>query len=147
MFGAIVCPKCNTARGVKLPSKTAHCPKCGHSIDVVRAKIYYETDSSEDLAEAVRALAEKLAVDVEDHPKKKRRKSRTIKKGAAKVRMNEEDLRAVFVKLTERSASFDRQELFEALRISNKEEQEKTLEKLLASGMIFEPEPGRFKSA
>jgi hypothetical protein len=149
MFGAIVCPKCNTARGIRIPTKTARCVKCGHSIDVMKAKVYFETDSQEELADAVRALAEKLAVDIEEPPanKKRRRRAAVKKKIAVKVRMNEEDLRAALTTLTERSPIFSRQELFEALHITNKEEQEKALEKLLASGMIFEPQPGRFKSA
>jgi hypothetical protein len=146
MFGAIVCPKCNTARGVRLPSKTARCPKCGHSIDVTKAKLYFETDSQEELVEAVRALSVRLATDIEERPRPRRRR-KAAKAVVAKARMNEEDVRAALAALTERSATFSRQELFETLHITKKDEQERTLDRLLASGLLFEPRPGRFKSA
>jgi predicted RNA-binding Zn-ribbon protein involved in translation (DUF1610 family) len=45
MFGVIVCPSCNRARGVDLSAAAVVCPSCGKKMNVGRAKVYFKTDS------------------------------------------------------------------------------------------------------
>ncbi|HVO77858.1 MAG TPA: DUF1922 domain-containing protein, partial [Methanomassiliicoccales archaeon] len=60
MFGVVVCPKCKKARGVVLGSARAKCPRCGHSIDLSKARVFYKTEKQAELAEAVKKMNDRL---------------------------------------------------------------------------------------
>ena len=58
MYGVVICPRCNQARGVDLDSRTATCPRCGNRIDLRRARCYARVEDKRQLPEAVRRVSE-----------------------------------------------------------------------------------------
>jgi len=58
MYGVVICPRCNQARGVDLGSRTASCPRCGNRIDLRKAYVYARVDDQRLLPEAVRRVSE-----------------------------------------------------------------------------------------
>ena len=52
-FGVIVCPKCRTAKGVSLSSKTTRCTRCNKVIHLDKVKILYKTNSEQKLRQAI----------------------------------------------------------------------------------------------
>jgi DNA replicative helicase MCM subunit Mcm2 (Cdc46/Mcm family) len=152
MFGVIVCPGCNRARGVDISTAATVCPSCGKKIDVRKAKVYFKTDSESELAEAVRRMSERLAVDVESSPpvrKKKKKLSFHEELGAQakRVKGSEERLRFVTKSLTNELGKFGADDLALVVKNLGETDVEDLIEKMLSSGIIFEPEPGKYRSA
>jgi hypothetical protein len=52
-FGVVLCPKCKTAKGIVLGSKTTTCTRCEKRINLKNARIIVEVDSESELAKAV----------------------------------------------------------------------------------------------
>jgi hypothetical protein len=52
-FGVIVCPRCKRAKGVDLSCRTTKCSRCGRILKLEVLKIFYRTDSSEKLRQAI----------------------------------------------------------------------------------------------
>ncbi len=52
-FGVIVCPNCKKVKGVELSRKTTKCPRCGKVLRLENLKIFYKTDSQEELQQAI----------------------------------------------------------------------------------------------
>ncbi|MGD0056967.1 MAG: DUF1922 domain-containing protein [Methanomassiliicoccales archaeon] len=151
MFGVIVCPGCNHARGVDLSAAAAVCPSCGKKIKVGKAKIYFKTDSERELAEAVRKMSERLAVEVESAPPAKKKRKRLsfheeLGARAKKLKGNEDRLRFVAESLTCELGKFDVQDLALVVRDFDEGDAKELIEKMLTSGIIFEPEPGKYRS-
>ena len=67
MFGVIICPRCNRARGVDLSVKTSKCPGCGLHSEVDRMHTYFQTDNELELAEAVRRTSSRMQHSIEDY--------------------------------------------------------------------------------
>ena len=59
-LGVIVCPQCKHAKGFNLSSKTTRCGSCGKTIRLDKCKIFYETDSQEQLRNAIGMVNAKL---------------------------------------------------------------------------------------
>jgi len=59
-YGVVVCPNCKLVKGVDLTKKTSRCPRCGHTLVLSKVKIFYRTDSPEDLRKAIGLLNAKL---------------------------------------------------------------------------------------
>ncbi|MFA5102454.1 MAG: hypothetical protein WC525_04825 [Candidatus Thermoplasmatota archaeon] len=55
-FGVIVCPKCKQVKAVQLSSKTTKCIRCGTILTLKKLKIFYETDSQEQLRQMIGVL-------------------------------------------------------------------------------------------
>jgi hypothetical protein len=147
MFGVIICPKCHRARGVKLPSKTAICVHCGHSIDVQKARVYFRTESEVELRRGVQRMTERLATSIEDYPAERKGKVRKERGDMApKAKLSEESLRSAAHQLTEEKGDFGLEELKEALGLSSDEEARKLLDRLRSDGLVFEHRADRFKS-
>jgi len=147
MFGVIICPKCHKARGVKLPSKTALCVHCGHSIDVLKARVYFRTESEEELARGVQKMTERLATNIEDYPAERKRRARKDGgAGAVRARLTQDSLRVAARKLTEEKGDFGVGDLREALMLPSDEEAQKALDALRSGGMVFEHKADRFKA-
>ena len=152
MFGVIVCPKCNRARGVDLSVAAATCSSCGKKISVGKAKVYFKTESESELAEAVRRMSERLAVDVESAPHARKKKRRRLSfheelgARAKKLKGSEDRLRFVAENLTSELGAFSVQDLAMVVRCYDEADAEELIEKMLSSGIIFEPEPGKYRS-
>jgi hypothetical protein len=52
-LGVIVCPKCKQVKGVNLSFKTTTCVRCGKKLPLRSLKIFYQTDSQEQLTQAI----------------------------------------------------------------------------------------------
>jgi len=52
-FGVIVCPNCKKVKCVELSCKTTKCPRCGKVLRLENLKIFYKTDSQEELQQAI----------------------------------------------------------------------------------------------
>jgi len=52
-FGVIVCHSCKKVKGVDLSCKTTKCPWCGKILRLENLKIFYKTDSQEELQQAI----------------------------------------------------------------------------------------------
>jgi Zn ribbon nucleic-acid-binding protein len=59
-FGVIVCPQCNQVKGMDLSTKTTKCIRCGKTFQMKKLKIFYETESQEQLRKAIGLLNAKL---------------------------------------------------------------------------------------
>lgn len=55
-FGVIACPQCRHAKGVNLTTKTTKCTHCGKTLKLKTLIIFYETDSLQQLRQAVGVL-------------------------------------------------------------------------------------------
>ena len=67
MFGVIICPRCNRARGVDLSVKISKCPGCGLHSEVDRMRTFFQTDNELELAEAVRRTNSRMQHSIEDY--------------------------------------------------------------------------------
>jgi len=59
-LGVIVCPQCKQVKGVNLCFKTTKCAGCGKMLSLEKMKIYYETESQEQLRQAIGLLNAEL---------------------------------------------------------------------------------------
>lgn len=62
-YGIIVCPACKQVKGLDLSSKTTKCIRCGKTLLLKQLKIFYKTDSQEQLRQAIGQLNAKLDKD------------------------------------------------------------------------------------
>ena len=52
-LGVIVCPKCKKVKGVDLSCKTTKCLQCGKVLTIDKLKIFYKTDSQQELQQVI----------------------------------------------------------------------------------------------
>jgi hypothetical protein len=145
MFGVVVCPKCNRARGVKLGSARAKCTHCGHSIDLAKARIFYKTESQAQLAEGVKRMMERIAtqgLDADAEIARKRKPSSIEKKAGRKAGA---DPLAIAAELSSLHGTFDLNNFREAFGSPSDEEALFQIERLLNEGELLEPRPGRYR--
>jgi len=147
MFGVVVCPKCKKARGVVLGSARARCPRCGRSIDLSKARVFYKTDSQTELAEAVKKMMDRLSEGIEEIDVERKRKGRIPAKKETSKRRTEESLLAAAKELTVRLGSSGVEDLAASLDIKDAEEASKLIDAMLAYGLLLEPRPGRYRAA
>ncbi len=148
MFGVVVCPKCHRARGADLSNLTTRCAHCNHLIDLSKARVYARTDSKDKLAEAVRRIAEKMAVNIEDYPAERKRPTRAHqpeKKLRRADSLNLEELRTLASELNQGKDHFEAEDVKSVLRLKSDDDAHQLLEKMLERGIIFEPQTGRFR--
>jgi len=146
MFAVVVCRNCKRARGVILGSARAKCPRCGHSINLSRAKVFYRTESQAELAEAVKKMNDRLGEGIEDIDVERKRR-RSVTKKETRTRRTEDSLTAAATGLTSRLGTFGTDDLAKELGIKNEEEASKIVEAMLAQGLLTEPRPGRYRAA
>jgi len=146
MFGVVVCPKCKKARGVVLGSARAKCPRCGHSIDLSKARVFYKTEKQAELAEAVKKMNDRLSEGIEDIDVERKRR-RSVTKKETKARRTEDSLVALAKELTESSGSFSLEDFARGLELKDEEEASRLVEAMLAQGLLVEPRPGRYRAA
>ncbi len=143
MFGVIVCPHCTLVLGADLDMARVTCPRCGGKVNVRKAKVYFRTDSSKELAEAVRQVGERLIYDIERPaaPEVPRLPVKTS------IRAEETPLWTLALRLTEEVEEFSREDLRTALGDANEAEVEGILSNLLKDGIIYEATAGRYRPA
>lgn len=149
MFGVIVCPKCHKVKGVDLSVERSKCTRCGFSIDVGKAKVYYKTERRGELSEAVRQKEKEIVtrfedgelvrtfdVDVKEELKKEEKASPPVN--------TEEGLRQVVKDISDEKGEFSINQLKKELGLGE-EELEDMVEKMLRSGLIYEPRTGKYR--
>ncbi len=52
-LGVIVCPKCKKVKGVDLSCKTTRCPRCSKVLTIDKLKIFYKTESQQELQQTI----------------------------------------------------------------------------------------------
>ncbi len=149
MFGVVVCPRCHRARGADLSNRTTGCAHCGHIIDLSKARVYARTDSKEKLAEAVRRMTEKLAVNIEDYPAERKRPAARAPQQEKRPKradsLNLEELRSLAIELNRGKAHFDAEDIKSHLGLVSDDDAHRLIEKMLDRGIIFEPQTGLFR--
>lgn len=144
MYGVVVCPHCTLVQGADLSMARVSCPRCGGKIDVRRAKVYFSTDSPQELGEAVRQVGEQLVYDIEA-PEAKRRKVR-VKVSKTTPALDEASLRQVVESLSASKGEFGRDDLGKALQIGRERELDRLIARMLAAGLMAEAGEGRYRA-
>ncbi|MFP4170028.1 MAG: hypothetical protein ACLFUV_03265 [Methanomassiliicoccales archaeon] len=145
MFGVIVCPRCHTVRGVDLSSRSGSCPRCGHQIDVTRAKVYFRTDSQKELATAVRQKAEEIAVTLDDPLGVEEIRERMEGPERESADMRRERVHRTAVRLTKEQGSFTVEGLMGELGM-DRQQTERMMEDMIQNGLVYQPREGIYKA-
>ena len=142
MLGVIVCPRCTLVQGADLSAARVTCPRCGAKIDVKRAKVYFSTDSPQELAEGVRMVGAQLFYDIEDVTAA----PPAMPQPRPGLPNDEQSMRALAVRLSE-NGDFSKEDVQKELRWGDEEAIERLLARMLDAGIIFESSPGRYRPA
>jgi hypothetical protein len=148
MFGVIICPRCNRARGVDLSVKTSKCPGCGHHSEVDRMRIYFQTDNEQELAEAVRRTSSRMQHSIEDYGEDvilARQATEEQRKKTKNQSLDFDGMVMIAHAITSESG-FGLDELKDALiKEGYDQDPAKIASVMLNEGIVYEPRPGRFK--
>ena len=148
MYGVIICPKCNRARGADLSAKTSKCPGCGVHSEVDRMRIYFQTENEQELAEAVRRVGTRMQHSIEDYGDDVIMARKATEEQRKKVKNQSLDFDGmVFIARSIVSENgFGLDELKDALVGEGYDvDVAKIAAVMLNEGIIYEPRPGRFK--
>ena len=148
MFGVIICPKCNRARGVDLSVKTSKCPGCGLHSEVDRMRTYFQTDNEQELAELVRRTSSRMQHSIEDYgddvvlarqaTEEQRKKTRNLSLDF--------DGMVMIARSLSSEPGFGLDDLKEALTREGYDlDPAKIASVMLNEGIVYEPKPGRFR--
>ena len=139
MYGVIICPRCSTVQGADLSHARVSCVRCQSKIDVSRAKVYFSTDSPQELADAVRRLAERKRGREVPFPAPR---GTTDGGGAG----NLEELEATIGALGREKGKMTVQDISDALGLKGVALDD-MIGRLLAAGIIYETGPGTYRAA
>ncbi len=146
-YGVIVCPKCGMAKGVESARKTTTC-NCGREIDLAKMKLMFQTDSPKELAESVGKANAALRGGGQMPTERKRRKDPyyVIAEAAKPVKDPLERMRLVAKGLSELGPDFGLEELRKVAAILGRDSPEDMLARLKEHNLVYESEPGRYRS-
>jgi hypothetical protein len=148
MFGVIICPKCNRARGVDLSVKTSKCPGCGLHSEVDRMRTYFQTDNQQELAELVRRTSSRMQHSIEDYGDDVILARQATEEQRKKTRNQSLDFDGMLMIARSLSSEqgFGLDELKEALTREGYDlDPAKIATVMLNEGIVYEPKPGRFR--
>jgi len=147
MFGVIICPKCNRARGVDLSVKTSKCPGCGLHSEVDRMRTYFQTDNEQELAELVRRTSSRMQHSIEDYGDDVILARQATEEQRKKTRNLSLDFDGmVMIARSLSSVGFGLDDLKEALTKEGYDlDPAKIASVMLNEGIVYEPKPGRFR--
>jgi hypothetical protein len=148
MFGVIICPRCNRARGVDLSVKTSKCPGCGLHSEVDRMHIYFQTDNELELAEAVRRVGTRMQHSIEDYGDDVvlARQATEEQRKRSKNQSLDFDGMVVVARSLDSESGFGLEELKEALTKEGYDlDPARIASVMLNEGIVYEPRPGRFR--
>ncbi len=148
-YGLIVCPRCGKARGVETVRKTVTC-QCGRQIKVGRMKIQFLTDSPLELAKTVQKVNASLKGDGPMPKDRMKRGVRTITVDKEKMKGAKNQLertRLIVEELSKKKPEFSSEDLSKISSQIGGGNADALVERLLASGVIYEVSPGRFRAA
>jgi hypothetical protein len=148
MYGVVICPRCNRARGVDLSVKTSKCPGCGLHSEVDRMRTYFQTDNEQELAEAVRRTSSRLQHSIEDYGEDVviARQAAEEQRKRTKNQSLDFDGMVLIARSFPPESGFDLEELKEALTKAGYDaDPAKIASVMLNEGIVYEPKPGRFR--
>ena len=149
MYGVVICPRCNRARGADLSAKTSKCPGCGLSSEVDRMRTCFQTDNEQELAEAVRRTSSRMQQSIEDYGDDvvlARQATEEQRKKAKNLSLDFDGMYMVARSLCSES-EFGLEELRDALSREGYEvDAVKIVSVMLNEGIVYEPKPGRYRS-
>jgi len=134
MYGVVTCPRCGTVQGADLSHARVSCVRCQAKIDLTRAKVFFSTDSPQELADAVRRVAEQRRGQHVPFPRP----------GGASSGVG--DVEAKLEALGREKGEFTDQDLGRALGLSGKALDD-MVARLLAAGLMYESGPGTYRAA
>ena len=149
MFGVIICPKCNRARGVDLSVKTSKCPGCGVHSEVERLHVYFQTDNELELAEAVRQASSRMQHSIEDYGDDVvlARQATEEQRRRSKNQSLDFDGMVLVARSLSSEPGFGLDELKDALTKEGYDlDPAKIASVMLNEGIVYEPRPGRYRS-
>ena len=148
MFGVIICPRCNRARGVDLSVKTSKCPGCGLHSEVDRMRTYFQTDNELELAEAVRRTSSRMQHSIEDYGEDvvlARQATEEQRKKAKNLTLDFDGM-VILARSLSSESGFGLGELKDALAKEGYDlDPVKIASVMLNEGIVYEPRPGRFR--
>ena len=148
MFGVIICPRCNRARGVDLSVKTSKCPGCGLHSEVDRMHTYFQTDNEQELAEAVRRTSSRMQHSIEDYGEDVVQARQATEEQRKKAKNQSLDFYGMVLLARSMSSEsgFGLDELKEALTKEGYDlDPVKIASVMLNEGIVYEPKPGRYR--
>jgi hypothetical protein len=148
MYGVIICPRCNRARGVDLSVKTSKCPGCGLHSEVDRMHTYFQTDNEQELAEAVRRTSSRMQHSIEDYGDDVvvARQAAEEQRKRSKNQSLDFDGMVLIAHSLASETGFGLDELKEALITGGYDlDPAKIASVMLNEGIVYEPKPGRFR--
>ena len=148
MFGVVICPRCNRARGVDLSAKISKCPGCGLHSEVERLHTYFQTDNELELAEAVRRTSSRMQHSIEDYGDDvllARQATEEQRKRARNQSLDFEGMVLIARSLSSETG-FSLDQLKDALTEQGYDlDPAKIASVMLNEGIVYEPRPGRFR--
>jgi hypothetical protein len=147
-YGVIVCPKCGMAKGVETAKKTTGC-QCGNDIDLSHVKIKYQTDSPLELADLVAKANAALRGGEPAPPERRSRKKDpylSIAERAKPIKDSLERMRVVAQGLTELQSKFTIDDVRKIVSLLGRDSAEDVLARLKGHNLVYELEPGVYKS-
>jgi hypothetical protein len=148
MYGVIICPRCNRARGVDLSVKTSKCPGCGLHSEVDRMRTYFQTNNEQELAEAVRQVGTRMQHSIEDYGDDVVLARQATEEQRKKTRNQSLDFDGMVMIARSLSSEqgFGLDDLKEALTKEGYDlDPTKIASVMLNEGIVYEPRPGRFR--
>jgi hypothetical protein len=148
MYGVVVCPKCNRARGVDLSVKTSKCPGCGLHSEVERLRTYFQTENEQELAEAVRRTSSRMQHSIEDYGEDVvvARQAAEEQRRKSKNQSLDFDGMVLIARSFQSESGFDLEELRAVLTEAGYDaDPAKIASVMLNEGIVYEPRPGRFR--
>ncbi len=147
-YGVIVCPKCGMARGVETAKKTTTC-QCGNEIELSHVKIKYQTDSPLELAGLVAKANASLRGGEPAPPERRSRKNdpyQSVADRAKPIKDSLERMRSIAQGLTELQSRFTIDDLKRMSSLLGKDSAEDMLARLKEHNLVYEIEPGVYRS-
>lgn len=166
-FGVVLCPRCKTAKGIRLNAKTSRCSKCGKNIDLKKAQVLYRVSSERQLSKVVMEYNKKIMsgeeIYLEDiksikQVKQKRTKGKEYGKSPSIYEDVLSKLNVVsgrdekivcaakeLCNLKEEFTEDDFREILMGIGIDKEDDLRKYLTKLMANDVIYEPKSGIYR--
>ena len=147
-YGVIVCPKCGMAKGVETAKKTTGC-QCGNEIALSHVKIKNQTDSPLDLADLVASANAALRGGEPTPPERRSRKKDpylSIAERAKPIKDSLERMRSIAQGLTELQSRFTIDDIRRIASLLGKDSAEDVLARLKEHNLVYESEPGVYRS-
>jgi ribosomal protein L37AE/L43A len=158
-FGVVICPKCHRPRGVRLKDNKSKCYHCGYTFTISKLKLFHETDSESNLAEAVGRLNAKLQGGLDEYLSFLEEYENVPvgyeglephKRIAAKLRYvndQQERLEKLAQELSLELDEFEDNDIIKVLKELGLDDiqSKRSLSALLENNIIYEPQPGKYK--